>query len=994
MKNNFRKIHPNIPFLVIIFFATLFFASFLKAQSLNWRLEADSIRQIIRAAEDTTARLTGEIEAWKKQGTARLRGNQQTSWALRMAALNRYHQALVSYSDRWETARKLVPEKLIKRFGSWTDANDNALISHLQLLAHLLAADRAIYVITDSLRSAVGNSIAIRNRLNEGNRSFGIQYGIFAEMTAIYFDPARNRRTRGRYWQLQRQKNFLETIQAQEEKLYRLAQNLLHDPMLQRISQQSDLSLLFANSVAGLGAIVEPAVDLTGRTFYNLSQFFGNLTGDYFFNIASLFGVGESRGHALPDFYRYYSHPAGPRKGLHPAKVAAIANNLRAGDVIFEKTRFALTDKFIPGNFGHVAIYLESYEALQQLGVFDSATMRLAANGMTADEINARVEVYAAEFAAIAEKEQWVRFLIMRRKTFSKTFNGHPLNPLLLEALYRLRYEHENVLEALRDGQATSSHEGGVTVNRLAHFFYIDDFAAMRLRQRDLPAAKYRANLSRFLALALLQYGKPYDFQFDVNTLDAIVCSELIYQSFVDIDFKTGRSLASYTISPDQVAQESGIKTVLDTLKIDPPFELLQWYAEAISLYPKIDSIAAMDTLINRVFMATVREEYGGLNLLAPAEKEKFDTLHARGKNERQAESERLRRIPAVEPMLAAAQSDRAAERRLQKFYSELNKKIEQARAAGKTEEEITALKQREVEAFAQAQAPASNERVKALLDDFQNWRTGGAYNPSYVDLYSGTTRFLLSIFRSASYADDDGFGRGFDLQLAITNEPPRQSLIYSQHYAFLPFHLQFFNNNGKVHQAVQGGAMLARIARRYNQGDYVEMNALEWRNNAYATSYLPFALETGGDKGVLDAVLKLTTIGNGHYQQGLYIGEIARIELALFEHRQQKNAFTMVNLFYGARAQLMIGKLRLYAAGKLGARLGEFAERQRQQLDTDFPPIRTWTFGGEIFGSTLYRPASHRLEFEIIEDDARFIQGRLQKDRQMKISYRWSVND
>lgn len=980
----------------LVFGIMLLPATFLPAQPPGWRAEADSIRQMIKAAEDTTVRLTGDIKTWKARGAQRLTGRQQTQWALRLAALNRFYQTLISYSDRWETARKLSPQEFVKRFGNW-DENESAsaAVSHLRLLVHVLAADRALYVITDSLRSAVGDSRAMRSRLNEGNRSFGIQYGIFTEMTAVYFDPARNRRTRARFLQLKAQENFLETIKNHDEALYRFAMALLGDSTLQEISSQSDVAVLWANSMAALGAIAEPGADLVDRTFYNLSQFFGNLTGDYFFKIADLFGIGESRGHALPEFYRYYSHPDGPKKGLHPAKVAALAENLRAGDVIFEKTRFALTDKFIPGYFGHVAIYLESYEALRQLGVFDSPALRQATNGMSAAEIEAQVEAYAAEFETLAEKEEWVRLSIMRRRTFAKTHNGRPLNPLLFEALFRLRYKHENVLEALRDGQVTSGHEGGVTLNRFAHFFYIDDFAAIRLRPGIFDAEKYRENLARFLALALLQYGKPYDFQFDVNTIDAIVCSELIYQSFVDIEFKTGKSLTSYTISPDQVAQEAGIKTALDTLELDPPFELLQWYAEATPLYPAVDSTSAADSLSIRAFMATVREEYGGLNLLAPTERKNFAALNERAKLERDKERERLRRgVPATDTTLGAAPADRAAERRLQNFYIDLKRKIEQARAAGKSEEDVVALKQREIEAFAHAKAPASSERVTALAEDFRSWQVGSAYHPSYLDLYSGATRFLLSVFRSASVADDNGFGRGLDVQLAATNEAPQQSLIYSQHYAFLPFHVQFFNRSGKVHKAIQGGAMLARIARRYKQGDYIEMTALEWRNNAYATSYLPFTLEAGGDKGVLDAILKLTTIGTGHYQHGLHIGEMARLELALLERRNHKNAFAIANVFYGARAQITFGKFRLFAAGKIGARLGQFAERKQQTLSTNFPPLRRWSFGIELFGATLYRPTHHRLEFEVIEDGARFIQGRLQKDRQARLSYRWTVNE
>jgi len=978
-----------------VFVASLFLTPvLLHAQGSDWRAETDSIQQVIKAAENTVAQLTAAINAWKKSGTDYLTGRQQAQWASYLAELNRYSQTLISYSDRWEAARKLAPEEFVKRFASWENNDKTATrLSHLQLLTHLLAADRTLYALTDSLRLTVGNSRLLRNRLNEGNRSFGIQYGIFAEMQAIYFDPARNRRTRSRYLQLREQQDFLESIKATEPELYSRATGLWRDPTLQKMARQSEAAVLLANSLRDLHTVVEPAADLATHTLRNFSQFFGNFIGDYFFKVRDLFGKGESRGHALPDFYRYYSHPAGHRKGLHPAKVRTLAANLRAGDILFDKTRFAITDKLIPGYLGHVAIYLENYEALQQLGVLDSPTLRLATHGMAADKIDLQVRAYAAELAGISEKEEWVRLSMMRRRTAAKTYNGRPLNPLLFEALYRLRYERENVLEALRDGQALSGHEGGVTLNRFAHFIYVDDFAAVGLRQKNLSAKSYRENLARFLALALLQYGKPYDFRFDVNTLDAIVCSELIYQSFVDIDFKTGKSLTSYTISPDQVAREAGIQTVFDTLKLDPPFELRQWYFEAAPFYPALDSTASADSLLNRAFMAMVREEYGGLNLLAPAEKNQFEAIRRRAEGEREKESERLRQLPVIEIAAVEAPPDRLAERRLQNFYITLDRQIEQARAAGKSEDEIGGRIRREIETFARDEGPVSNERIAALIEDFKNWQSGAAYNPNYADLYSGRTRFLLSVFRSASVAADDGFGRGLDLQLAVTNEA-QQSFRYSQYYAFLPWHLQFFDKSGNVDQTVQGGAMLARIARRFTQGDYIEMNALAWRYNAYSTSFLPFTLEIGGDKGLLDIMLKLTTIGNGHYRHGFYLGEMGRLELAPFERRRHRRAFAIANLYYGIRAQFTAGKFSFFAAGRLGARSGQFAERGKQNSSAGFPPIRTWSCGVELFGAALSRPVKHRLEFEVSEDDARFIQGRLQKDRQARISYRWSVND
>ena len=48
--------------------------------------------------------------------------------------------------------------------------------------------------------------------------------------------------------------------------------------------------------------------------------------------------------------------------------------------------------------------------------------------------------------------------------------------------------------------------------------------------------------------------GKTYDFNFDVETTDKLVCSELLYQSFGDVAWPTEKYLGRVTISPDNVA--------------------------------------------------------------------------------------------------------------------------------------------------------------------------------------------------------------------------------------------------------------------------------------------------------------------------------------------------------------------------------------------------------------------------------------------------------
>ena len=57
--------------------------------------------------------------------------------------------------------------------------------------------------------------------------------------------------------------------------------------------------------------------------------------------------------------------------------------------------------------------------------------------------------------------------------------------------------------------------------------------------------------------LAFEQIGKDYDFNFDVNTDDEIVCSELIYKVYPDEKWPTENTLNRWTISPDNVAERA-----------------------------------------------------------------------------------------------------------------------------------------------------------------------------------------------------------------------------------------------------------------------------------------------------------------------------------------------------------------------------------------------------------------------------------------------------
>jgi hypothetical protein len=161
-----------------------------------------------------------------------------------------------------------------------------------------------------------------------------------------------------------------------------------------------------------------------------------------------------------------------------------VEKNLQPLDILLEKTPHRLTDRFIPGFWGHTAIYLGSVDDLKALGIWD-----------------------------------------------------HPL----VEKRKRDFFKGKLIVEALRNK---------VQLNNLAHFSDIDDFALIRLRQ-PLSHDEQRAHILR----ALSHIDKRYDFNFDVETGESIVCSELHYRVFINVPFETTRILGRSTISVDQVAE-------------------------------------------------------------------------------------------------------------------------------------------------------------------------------------------------------------------------------------------------------------------------------------------------------------------------------------------------------------------------------------------------------------------------------------------------------
>ena len=171
-----------------------------------------------------------------------------------------------------------------------------------------------------------------------------------------------------------------------------------------------------------------------------------------------------------------------------------IKSKLQPLDILLEKTPFRLTDKFIPGHFGHVAIWVGTKDELIQKDVWTNDYVKPHHQAICSDSTNPTCK------------------------------------------------DNKQIVEALR---------GGVRLSELEEFLNVDDL--LILRPLEIQASQELSKES--LLLSFRQLGKEYDFNFNVNTTEKIVCSELAYVCYPTIDWDTEKVAGRFTISPDNVAK-------------------------------------------------------------------------------------------------------------------------------------------------------------------------------------------------------------------------------------------------------------------------------------------------------------------------------------------------------------------------------------------------------------------------------------------------------
>lgn len=152
-------------------------------------------------------------------------------------------------------------------------------------------------------------------------------------------------------------------------------------------------------------------------------------------------------------------------------------------DIILLKSSGHLTDKFIPGYFGHAAIWMGDKADLQREGWWSLP------------------EVIP------------FRRMVRAGKTFA---------------------------EGLRSG---------VTLSDLEEFTDGEVFLVIR------PVGFSPEEKREIVRLTFSQINKEYDFNYDIESPDRIFCSELVFDSFEKIDWKTHVTWGRVSMTPDEVAE-------------------------------------------------------------------------------------------------------------------------------------------------------------------------------------------------------------------------------------------------------------------------------------------------------------------------------------------------------------------------------------------------------------------------------------------------------
>jgi uncharacterized protein YycO len=405
----------------------------LAEQALTLRAETIKVGQRIKEQQERGVPLSGDDMALMNEGIGMHLAMRQD--LMRVAEA---HECWLEGSSAELARIGISPE--IRRHGV-----------ALSLSAALVLYDN--YLLAVSLFE--GDS-KLRRILNERDPGYAVKSAELAKVTLSYDSIANRTRVRNAITYMEKEMKRLKADSTGNPDLDYEVTLVDQSPSYSMVKKWSPIHVI-SRKLGFLGAVTTDSINGMERDGVSLfSMMFGNAVG-----------LVETRKGKL---YQ--------KKSV----VNEVKSKLQAGDILLEKTPFRLTDKLIPGYWGHAAVWIGGETELKELGLWD--------------------------------------------------------HPLVVQYRGEINSGRQ-VVEALRSG---------VEMNTIEHFMNIDSIGIMR------KTSASREERARIVIQALRQVGKPYDFNFDVESKERVYCSKLVYLSYSGINWSTKKSIGRTTFTPDDVA--------------------------------------------------------------------------------------------------------------------------------------------------------------------------------------------------------------------------------------------------------------------------------------------------------------------------------------------------------------------------------------------------------------------------------------------------------
>lgn len=422
-----------------------------QSTSAIYENDAQAVLTDIASSEKLSAQLPNFLNE-SNQAIKKHKGALPSAYALRLAK---------ALSEAHGLRDNLFKQALTHRSALYRV--DNGISDNERVTEIVIAMSAAVTLFENSqtMHQAFDKNALLKGKLNEGYPEYGIPAGFYDSSTMRSNNPEYRKAFTDAVRYFADNRKAIETeINRSSTSIQSLYQHIAKSPMLKGFKGANvfkKIAILPFKAASGVMGVSGRGLN---HAKFTSSKIVGNTMGAVRWREGKLKGDAEM--------------------------LQAMQTQLQPGDILLEKTPFTLTDKSIPGHFGHAAVYIGSKDQIKALDLLE--------------------------------------------------------NPLVQKNLTKIEEGH-GVVEALRSG---------VQLNKLQDFMNVDDVAILRPKKLSLDDRR------QAVVLALGNIGKKYDFNFDVNTTDTIVCSELVYIVYPQVDFVTKNVLGSFSITPDDIAQRAG----------------------------------------------------------------------------------------------------------------------------------------------------------------------------------------------------------------------------------------------------------------------------------------------------------------------------------------------------------------------------------------------------------------------------------------------------